>query len=72
MHSVDLPTIGIDPSSENADIFAVREPYLHALHHGMNWDADFFPRFSFHRLRKSSIQIYSNPSKRRSFCVLGE
>ena len=60
-HSVDLPTLGIDPSSENADIFAAREPYLHELHHGMNWDADLFPVLSFYRLRESSVEIYSNP-----------
>jgi|SRR5580700_8457473 hypothetical protein len=52
-HSVDLPTLGIDPSSENADIFAAREPYLHELHHGMNWDAYAFRFLSFYRLRES-------------------
>jgi hypothetical protein len=60
-HSVDLPTLGIDPSSENADIFAAREPYLHELHHGMNWDAYAFRFLSFYRLRESPVQIYCNP-----------
>src|SRR5260370_2263467 len=60
-NSVCVPTLGIDPRSNNANIFAAREPYLHELHHGMNWDADLFPVLSFYRLRESSVQIYSNP-----------
>jgi hypothetical protein len=58
---VALVMIWIDASSENAHIFAVREPPLYKLHHGMNWGADLFPSLR-DRLSQSSIQIYANPS----------
>ena len=59
---VALVMIGIDPSRENADIFAVREPPLYELHHPTDWGADLSPSLRFYRFSESSIQIYPNPS----------
>jgi len=62
MDDVALVMIGIDPSRENADIFAAGEPVLYESHHRMDWGADLYPSSRYYRLSKSSIQIYPNPS----------
>jgi len=69
---LDSAVIGINASSENADILALRKPFLYLFHHTIDWDTDVFRRLRFHRLGECSIQIYTNPSKRPSFGVLRE
>ena len=59
---VTLVMIGINASSENAHIVALRQPPLYELHHGTDWGTDLFASLRFYRFSESSIQIYPNPS----------